>query len=230
MKQLTSSPRRRRQPLTPPSTPPPPDGPTEQRILDAAHVVFLRRGTAGARMQDIAAEAGVNQALLHYYFRSKARLSEAVFRRAARQLFPRVIEVMASEAELEDKVTRVVQLELDHLSHAPYLPGYILSELAHHAERARSSSRRSSARPPKPVGSRSPRGSGGRSTPRVAAGTMRPISPDQFLVNLISLCIFPFAARPMLMALLEMDQHGFERFIDTRRQELAEFFLRALVP
>src|SRR6202521_2182169 len=92
-----------------PSPAPAPDGQTEQRILDAAHVVFLRRGTAGARMQDIATEAGVNQALLHYYFRSKARLSEAVFRRAAQQLFPRVIEVIASEAELEDKVTRVVQ-------------------------------------------------------------------------------------------------------------------------
>src|SRR6266542_5494953 len=103
-----------------------PDGQTEQRILDAAHTVFLRRGTAGARMQDIAAEAGVNQALLHYYFRSKDRLSEAVFRRAAAELFPRVIEVMASAAALEEKVARVVHLELDHLSRTPYLPGYII--------------------------------------------------------------------------------------------------------
>src|SRR6516164_4951466 len=87
------------------------DGQTEQRILDAAHHVFVRRGTAGARMQDIATEAGVNQALLHYYFRSKARLSEAVFRRAARQLFPGVVEVMSSDAGLDDKVRRIVQLE-----------------------------------------------------------------------------------------------------------------------
>ena len=66
---------------------PPPAGrtrrDTEQRILDAAHAVFVRRGTAGARMQEIAAEAGVNQALLHYYFRSKEQLSQAVFERAA---------------------------------------------------------------------------------------------------------------------------------------------------
>ena len=94
MKRLTPRPHRRR--ATPPDRPP--DGNTEQRILDAAHAVFLRRGTAGARMQDIATEAGVNQALLHYYFRSKERLAEAVFRRAARQLLPAVIEVMASDA------------------------------------------------------------------------------------------------------------------------------------
>ena len=225
MKQLTSSRVVRR-----PSSTPAPDGHTEQRILDAAHIVFLRRGTAGARMQDIATEAGVNQALLHYYFRSKARLSEAVFRRAARQLFPRVIEVMASEAELEDKVTRVVQLELDHLSRTPYLPGYILSELAHHAERAPQLISTLIGMAPEAVGPKVTTALRRQIDAHVRAGTMRPIAPEQFMVNLISLCIFPFAARPMIMALLEMDQHAFERFIDKRRQELAAFFLRALRP
>src|SRR2546430_12243716 len=72
------------------------DGQTEQLILDAAHAVFLRRGTAGARMQEIAAEAGVNQALLHYYFRTKERLSHGAFERAAMQLMPAAICVLSS--------------------------------------------------------------------------------------------------------------------------------------
>src|SRR6185295_13852214 len=131
MKQLNRRAAARRPP------PPEPDGDTQARILDAAHAVFLRRGTTGARMQDIATEAGVNQALLHYYFRSKEQLSESVFRRAAAQLLPRVIEVIASEVRLEEKVARVVRLELDHLSRAPYLPGYIISELHHHPDRVR---------------------------------------------------------------------------------------------
>src|SRR3954470_4779926 len=74
------------------------DGDTEQRILDAAHHVFVRRGTAGARMQEIAAAAGVNQALLHYYFRSKDRLSKAAFERAAAQFMPAAIGVLTSDA------------------------------------------------------------------------------------------------------------------------------------
>ena len=227
MKQISSSRVRK------PATPPPAghaDSQTEQRILDAAHVVFLSRGTAGARMQDIAAQAGVNQALLHYYFRSKARLSEAVFRRAAQQLFPRVIEVMASEAELEDKVRRVVQLELDHLSQSPYLPGYIISELAHHAERAPQLISTLVGMTPEAVGPKIAAALRRQIDARVRAGTMRPISPEQFMVNLISLCIFPFAARPMIMALFGMDQRGFDRFIDKRRLELAAFFLGALRP
>src|SRR5678809_229341 len=98
------------------------DGDTEQRILDAAHRVFIRTGTAGARTQEIAKEAGVNSALLHYYFRTKERLAEAVFKRAAGQLFPAVIRILGSDLELEEKVDRVVQVELQHLSKAPYLP------------------------------------------------------------------------------------------------------------
>src|SRR5262252_4503049 len=77
------------------------DGDTEQRILDAAHAVFVRRGTAGARMQEIAAAAGVNQALLHYYFRSKERLAKAAFERAASQLMPAVIQALGADLDLE---------------------------------------------------------------------------------------------------------------------------------
>jgi TetR/AcrR family transcriptional regulator len=65
---------------------------------------------------------------------------------------------------------------------------------------------------------------------RVHAGTMAAITPEQCVVNLISLCIFPFAARPLLMGLLGLDQAGFAQFIDQRRQLLVPFFLRALRP
>src|SRR3954471_24518091 len=111
------------------------DRDTEGRILDAAHAVFLRHGTAGARTQEIAREAGVNSALLHYYFRTKDRLAQAVFARAAAQLMPAVVGVLGSDVDLEQKVEQVVDIELRQLLKTPYLPGYILSELAHHPER-----------------------------------------------------------------------------------------------
>src|SRR6267378_4547125 len=111
------------------------DGETERRILEAARAVFIRRGTAGARMQEIAAEAGVNQALLHYYFRSKARLSDAVFQQMASRLFPALIHTLGGDASVEEKVDVVVQLYIENLSRNPFLPGYLLSELHHHPER-----------------------------------------------------------------------------------------------
>jgi AcrR family transcriptional regulator len=206
------------------------DGDTERRILDAAHAVFVRRGTAGARMQEIAAEAGVNQALLHYYFRTKDRLAQAAFERAASQFMPAAIHVLASDAPLEEKVGRIVELELDHLARTPYLPGYIISEVTHHPERARQLIVAVTGRSPDDVGPMVLAALKRQIDARVRAHAMRAIAPEQFIVNLMSLCIFPFAARPMLSAMLGLDARGFERFIARRRRELAAFFLGALRP
>ncbi|HMF94791.1 MAG TPA: TetR/AcrR family transcriptional regulator [Vicinamibacterales bacterium] len=205
------------------------DGDTEQRILDAAHAVFVRRGTAGARMQEIAAEAGVNQALLHYYFRSKEQLARGAFERAGSQLMPAIIRVMASDAPLEEKVEQVVALELDHLSRAPYLPGYIIGEVAHHPERAQQLiAAMTHGLTPDDIRPRVFGALRRQIDERVAAGTLRAISAESFVVNLMSLCIFPFAARPMLQAMLAVDEAGFNRFIARRRRDLVEFFLGAL--
>jgi TetR/AcrR family transcriptional regulator len=206
------------------------DGDTEQRILDAAHAVFVRHGTAGGRMQDIAAEAGVNQALLHYYFRSKDRLSKAAFERAASQFMPAVLQVLASNEALDAKVARIIELELDHLSRAPYLPGYIISEVAHHPERARQLIAAVIGQTPEHVRPLVIGVLKKQLNAAVRRGTMRRIAPEQFIVNLMSLCIFPFAARPMIVAMLGMDQRGFEQFVARRRRDLTAFFLGALRP
>lgn len=206
------------------------DGETEQRILHAAHRVFMRTGTAGARTQEIAKEAGVNSALLHYYFRSKDRLSQAVFERAAKELFPAVLGILASEAPLAGKVRQVVELELDRLSKTPYLPAYIISELAHQPERIHQFMTAMTGKAPHEVGGVVVKRLRSQIRAEVKAGRMRPIAPEQFIVNLLSLCIFPFAARPLLSAVLGFDEHGFKRFIAARRKELPEFYLAALRP
>lgn len=206
------------------------DGDTEQRILDAAHAVFVRRGTAGARMQEIAREAGVNQALLHYYFRSKEQLAQAAFARAASELMPAVIAAMEGGGELEDKVARIVSLEIDHLSRTPYLPGYIIGEVTHRPERARQLIAAMAGQTADDVRPRIFGPLKAQLEARIAAGAMRPIAPQTFMVNLMSLCIFPFAARPMLMAMLGLDDRGFTQLIASRREELPAFFLQALRP
>jgi TetR/AcrR family transcriptional regulator len=206
------------------------DGDTEQKILDAAHTVFVRRGTAGARMQQIAVEAGVNQALLHYYFRSKEQLAQAAFARAAAQLMPAAIDILASDGELEDKVARVIALELDQLTRVPYLPGYLIGEVTHRPERARQLIAAMAGQSADEIRPRVFGALAAQINARVANGTMRSIAPESFMVNLMSLCIFPFAARPMLMAMIGLDDRGFAQFITRRRTELPAFFLAGLRP
>jgi AcrR family transcriptional regulator len=209
-----------------------PDGPevddgSEQRILDAADAVFVRRGTDGARMQEIAAEAGVNKALLHYYYRTKDGLAQAVFRRVASAFMPAIIETMAGDLSLEEKAERVVHHYLDQFARRPYLPGYLISEITHHPGRL----------PPlfaaiagTQIKRRVLTKLGQQIEERVRAGTLAPLAPEQFLINIISLCVFPFAARPIIMVALGLDAKGFDRFIAQRRETLPSFVARALRP
>ncbi|HEX7937610.1 MAG TPA: helix-turn-helix domain-containing protein [Gemmatimonadaceae bacterium] len=206
------------------------DSETERRILDAARAVFIRRGTAGARMQEIAAEAGVNQALLHYYYRSKERLAAAVFQQAASRLFPAVMAILGSDRSLDDKIDGLIATYIDNLVQNPFLPGYLLAELHHEPERVAQFLAAVSGGAPGAALAPSFAVLGQQIKERVDAGTMRPITPQQFAVNLISLCIFPFAARPMLSIVMGMDNAAFTRFMEQRRWELPAFFRSALRP
>lgn len=206
------------------------DGDTERRILAAARKVFIRRGTAGARMHEIAQEAGVNQALLHYYFRSKDGLSEAVFREVAGRLAPAVARLVGSEETLERKVEQFVHLYIDTVRKTPFLPGYIIAELHHHPERVPAMAALLTGGEPAPVAKALRKRLAAQLRERAAAGVMRPITPEQFLVNVLALCVFPFLARPLLNVVFGMDQRAFERFLDQRRAELPGFILSALRP
>ena len=206
------------------------DGETEQRILDAAKTVFIRRGTAGARMQEIAEEAGVNQALLHYYFRSKERLSEAVFRETAGKMLPAIIQILGGNFTITEKIDRIIDTYLNTMSRAPYLPGYIISELHHHPERITQLLGDVAGGNVSAVVRPAFEKLEQQLAAEARAGRMRRIDAAQFFVNLISLCVFPFAARPMLSAALGLDDDGFAKFIEKRRKDLPVYIRGAIQP
>lgn len=206
------------------------DGETERRILAAATAVFIRQGTAGARMQEIAEEAGVNQALLHYYFRSKEQLSEAVFRETAGRMFPAIIQILGGDIPVTEKIDRIIDTYLTAMSRAPFLPGYIISELHHHPKRITqllgNVAGGSLSEVVRPAFEKLEQ----QLAAEARAGRMRRINASQFFVNLISLCVFPFAARPMLRAALNIDDDGFAKFIEHRRKDLPVYVRGAIQP
>jgi AcrR family transcriptional regulator len=181
-------------------------------------------------MQEIAHEAGVNQALVHYYFRTKERLSGAIFQQIASRIFPALVETLGGSSSLDDKVNRLIGIYLDNLSQNLFVPGYLISELHHHPERVQQLLSSAMGADPKTVMPALIRTLDRQIKAGVEVGTMRPITPQQFVINLISLCVFPFAARPMLSIVLGMDDAAFKRFIEQRKKELPEFFRAALRP
>lgn len=206
----------------------PADISTEAKILDAARRVFTRQGTSGARVQDIAAEAGVNQALIHYYFGSKDALAERVFLESAQMLVKAFAPRMRPGMTLEQLITEFVTGYIDAVRTAPFIPGYVLTEANQHPERLETLMRTALGHVPKEVA--------GMMLPlverlvadEVAAGRLRPMSPMQLLVNVLALTVFPFVARPVLGAAFGFDDARFQKFLDERRETLPAFILNAL--
>ena len=101
---------------------------TEELILAAAQAVFLEKGLAGARMQEIADRAGINKALLHYYFRSKEKLSVLIINRAVGELLPRLMTILETDYDLFEKIRQLAREYVTFLSHNSFLPLFIVNE------------------------------------------------------------------------------------------------------
>ncbi|MCC7466595.1 MAG: TetR/AcrR family transcriptional regulator, partial [Saprospiraceae bacterium] len=108
---------------------------TEQRIFEAAHEVFTQKGMDGAKMQEIADKAGINKALLHYYYRSKEKLYEAVVKAIMAKAVPNVRKVLESDLPLEEKITRFIDFYIGLISRNTFIPLFIISESNKHPDR-----------------------------------------------------------------------------------------------
>lgn len=191
--------------------------------MDAAHTVFLKKGTANSRTQEVADEAGINKALLHYYFGTKSALADAVFEQALGTIAPLIFGILADpNRSIEQKVNDVVREQVAFHGARPYLAGYMLSEMHAEPERVtRIFGKRGGV--PLDVLRRQLREA-------AKAGKMRSISAEQFVVNLMGLLIFPFAIRPILGPLLSLNESTWPAFLEERRRTLPGFFLAGLRP
>ena len=193
---------------------------TENRIKEAAKEIFHRRGFDGARMQDIADEAQINKAMLHYYFRSKDLLFEAVFKEAVMKLFPVVISIIESDLDVDEKIKKLIHNYIDFISANPYVPGFVLHELTQNPERMKHFVANNVSMRPQKFFAQIQDG--------VDSGKFIPIEPLQLMVTIVASCIFPFVAKPMLHTLFGLDQDGFGAFIEQRKEQMTQFILNGL--
>ena len=108
---------------------------TEEKIFEAATIVFEEEGLSGARMQSIADRAGINKALLHYYFRTKDHLFEAVFTKLAKKMFMKFNPIFENHLSLEEKIRFFFKEHISFMQQNPKLPGFILNEINHNPQR-----------------------------------------------------------------------------------------------
>ena len=193
---------------------------TERKILEASKRIFQRKGMYGARMQEIADEAGINKALLHYYFRSKDKLFDAVFQDAAKSFFSKIRELINVDKPLFEKIEYFVEQYLELLMQNTYIPVFIISEVHQNPERIQNIFLGSGVNPGLVFSN--------EVNAAAAAGIIHPIDSKQLIINIVGLCVFPIAARPIIKTILNQSDDEFLNFIEVRKKELANFIINAI--
>jgi len=193
---------------------------TEKDILEAAKRVFQIKGMYGARMQEIADEAGINKAMLHYYFRSKDKLFDAVFHDAATNFFSKIRELLEVEKPLLEKVEFFVENYVELLLQNAYIPAFIITEVQQNPDRIKNIFLQSGVNPEKAFAN--------DIKTAISLGIIHPIDPNQLIINIIGLCVFPIAAKPIIKSLLNFDDEDYLKFIQVRKKEAAKFIINAI--
>lgn len=179
---------------------------TEEKILLSASKVFTEKGYAGTRTRDIAEEAGINLALLNYYFRSKEKLFEQVMKAKIVLLFGQILPIITNEkTTLEEKIDLATEKYIDILSKNPNLPIFVISEIQ------KKNSELTSVLPIKRVFNNS-------SLIQQVKEKRPDLNPLHFLVTFLGMTIFPFVAKPVLRAFDIIREDEFTEFIHERRK------------
>jgi AcrR family transcriptional regulator len=198
---------------------------TEETIFSAATDEFIDKGFDGARMQEIAKRAGINKALLHYYYRTKEKLFDAIFEKVFKSFMPGIFEVMQSDASIFHKIEVFVEGYLTLIYNNPHIPSFVIHELNRNPERlpfvfnSIISTVKDKAFDKFAESLKK----------EISEGKIIPIEPEQLIVNIIALCIFPVVAKPIIQGVIfDNDKARYKAFLDSRKKEVARFVINSI--
>ncbi|MEI7725171.1 MAG: TetR/AcrR family transcriptional regulator [Bacteroidota bacterium] len=192
---------------------------TEERILEAAKKVFHCKGFDGARMQEIADEAGVNKSLVHYYYRNKDNIFQAVFEDAFSSLIGKLNEIFFSDLPFTSKIETFIGYYITFLSQNSYLPLFILNGLYSKPEQIKAMLLKNHLSPERLMDQI-------RKQTREELGL--DVDPFHVLINILALSIFPVVAKPLIETIFGFSEVQLNQFYEERKKVVPEFILNAL--
>jgi TetR/AcrR family transcriptional regulator len=193
---------------------------TEEKIFNAARIIFQKKGFSGARMQEIADQAGINKAMLHYCFKNKQLLFKAVFMNAFGQLAPQINAVFNSDETVFDKIRKFTYSYISFVIDNPYLPPFVIQEMNNNPEFAMSFLNHKNRPSPTLLIAQIEK--------EIAAGIIKPINPKQLLLDIFSMTVFPFAAQMMVKGILQLSDSEFNQLMEERKISIAEQIINSI--
>lgn len=184
---------------------------TEEKIKETARKIFIEKGFGSTRTREIAEAAGINSALLNYYFRSKEKLFEIIMMESVQEMFAFIFEtIQNTSTSLSQKIDSIINHYIDIFLRNPNLPLFVLNEIQSNPERFM---QRSAISHDSLI-----------SSPFYLELKEHldkkniDIIPLHFFVNMISMSILPVIAKPIVGYLHKMDEEQYIAFIEERRR------------
>ena len=197
------------------------DKQTEEKIFDAATEVFIEKGMDGARMQDIANHAGINKALLHYYYRTKDHLFNAVFEKIAGQMFRKFAPVFDEKLTFEEKIRFFFREHITFLQKNPRLPAFLLNEINRNPARIKKLLRQIDVNNLWLTLEAQHRD-------ELKKYNITKETIPQVMTSIAAISVFPFAARGILEGIFEKMNINFNEYMEERKEFAAEFVIKAI--
>ena len=194
---------------------------TEERIFEAAIQVFSQKGKDGARMQEIADEAGINKSMLHYYFRSKEKLYEAVFQYVFREFSKNHLASIVEAPTFAETLRSFIYAFIDNHQKKPAIIRLMANENINGGStmgRIISQNEHDSSPPAIMLK---------KIAEAVERGEIRPVHPQHTLLTILSCCIFFFLWAPTIKAKIPQAQN-WDAFVEARKEHIFEMLYHGL--
>ena len=200
--------------------------PLEQAILEVAERLFLEKGFAMTSTTEIAKEVGCNQALVHYYFRTKDNLFNVIFEQKFKLFFQSVFEMKnMGNLSFQDKLRHFIESHFDLLRKNPKMPALILNELSRRPDQINVLREKLHTLPEQLFAELEK-----ELQVEIKKGNIRDISMMDIIISMLSLNIALFVIMPIAEKMLQINEIQKEYMITHRRSENVEFILKSLRP
>lgn len=195
---------------------------TEDRIKDAARKLFTQKGFAATRTRDIAEEAGINLALLNYYFRSKQKLFDLIMMENFQEFIRGItVNLIDEQMTFDQRIQNIVVAYIDMLTRVPDLPLFILNEIRGNSSKVAAKLSSELA----PIRQHFFR--------QLIASNKEGITnlePFHFVANLVGLSVFPFIGRPILQRVIGFSDAQFDQYMQDRKTLVPLWMKSMLAP
>jgi AcrR family transcriptional regulator len=163
-----------------------------------------------ATTQEIADEAGVNRALIHYYFRSREQMLDVILDETIKEKKERVRTILSSDLSFREKIAHFIDAIVDYGLTYPYLENFIISETARNPDKVKDFCSKDRTKSSELIRE--------DLNAEIKKGKIEPISPEHFMVNLAALCNYPLLAKSILQTIHGMTDAAYRKFLQERKQ------------